>query len=56
MLQDVLVEADRNNAHGGVKAQTKSGIPTLKFPIERGISTMQDGVENIWNHIFYDKL
>ncbi|KAM3181676.1 hypothetical protein ACTXT7_013897 [Hymenolepis weldensis] len=36
---NVLVEAGRNNVHAGVKAQTKSGIVTLLFPIECGIIT-----------------
>ncbi|ELT88278.1 hypothetical protein CAPTEDRAFT_224836 [Capitella teleta] len=38
----------------GHEAMSKIGILDLKSPIERGISTNWDHVENLWHHAIYD--
>jgi actin-related protein len=40
----------------GVEAQTKRGLITVKYPIERGIVTNWDDMEKIWHHTFYNEL
>ena len=40
----------------GYEAQRKRGILALKHPIERGIVTNWDDMENIWHHTFYNAL
>ncbi|CAK9293642.1 unnamed protein product [Gordionus sp. m RMFG-2023] len=36
--------------------ETKSGMPTLRYPIEHGVITNWADIEIIWNHAFYNKL
>ncbi|PPQ86756.1 hypothetical protein CVT25_012401, partial [Psilocybe cyanescens] len=38
------------------EAQAKRGIPSLQYPIERGIVTNWDNMEKIWHHTFYNEL
>ena len=40
----------------GDEAHSKRGILTLKFPIEHGIVTNWDNMEDIWHHTFYNVL
>jgi actin beta/gamma 1 len=37
-------------------AQSRRGVLKLRYPIERGIVTNWDGVEEIWRHTFYNEL
>ena len=40
----------------GAEAQSKRAILNLKYPIEQGIITNWDEMEEIWHHIFYNEL
>lgn len=40
----------------GDEAKSKRGFLTLKYPIEHGIITNWDDIENIWQHTFYNEL
>lgn len=40
----------------GEHAQTERGILSLKYPVERGIVTNWDDMEQIWHHTFYNEL
>ncbi|KAJ1432694.1 actin A [Ochromonadaceae sp. CCMP2298] len=46
----------KTNAYVGDEAQSKRGVLTLKYPIERGIVTNWDDMEKIWDHTFKKEL
>src|ERR1041385_3671283 len=50
----VLVGMEQRAFFVGDEAQNKRGILTLKYPIEHGIVTNWDDMEQIWYHTFFN--
>merc|ERR1719160_2095752 len=47
---------EQRETYVGEEAQIKRGVLTMKFPIEHGIVTNWDDMEEIWHHTFYNEL
>ncbi|KAI3691351.1 hypothetical protein L2E82_49690 [Cichorium intybus] len=51
-LPDNGVTADRKDAYVGDEALYRSGMLTLRYPIDRGIFCNWDDMEKIWHHTY----
>ncbi|XP_063961764.1 actin, muscle-like [Lytechinus pictus] len=54
--QGVMVGMGQKSCYVGDEAQSKKGILTLQLPLEHGIVTHWEDMEEIWRHIFSNQL
>ncbi|KAG7368711.1 actin family protein [Nitzschia inconspicua] len=52
----IMLGMEQREAYIGHEAQAKRGVLSLKYPIEHGIVTNWDDMEQIWHHTFYNEL
>ena len=54
--QGVKIGMRNKDSYVGDQAQSKRKVLALKHPIEHGIVTNWDDMEQIWHHTFYNEL
>ncbi len=51
-----MLDSKQRSYYVGENAKHRVGILQFYYPIERGIVTDWENMENIWNHIFFNDL
>ncbi|XP_005105689.1 actin, clone 302 [Aplysia californica] len=54
--QKVIPGMGHKDCYIGDEAQAKRGILSMRYPVEHGIVTNWDDMEQIWHHTFYNEL